>query len=117
MFSERTIYDDEPERLEDLHGKLAATHDVLVAAAGDDGPLWHAARINEWRITLGTSADGELVAATSTRMGEERHAFMLTDEGWKACGRPKRYEEAHFGNLVTMAVRNGLEWKTGSLLN
>lgn len=107
----RPVYEQDLARGEELHNSLNTLHqdhqDIL-SRGNNVGivALNHTARIGDWDITLATSATGELDAASMTRLGQETYSFVRTgDKSWAATGIRHLFEDAHYYNLVNMAMR------------
>jgi hypothetical protein len=104
------IYEQNPAKLENLHERLNAISDSFLAVS-EDQPLRHTAKFNEWDVALDTSRNGELQAASLVRAGTIEYNFVRTgDKDWAAVDARHHFKDTHFYNLVTVAVRNGLEW-------
>lgn len=105
------IYEQDPARGKALHDRLTVVHQDIMARRSTTEPACHAARAGDWNILLETSAAGDLQAASMTRYGQEKYDFMHTEgTTWAALEASHFFEDAHFHNLVTLAVRDGLEW-------
>ncbi len=107
----KPIYEQDPARGKVLHDQLNTVHDAILARRGNTEPACYVAQTGDWDIILETSPAGDLHAASMARFGQEKYDFIrIKGTTWAALETTHQFEETHFHNLVTMAVRDGLEW-------
>lgn len=105
----RPLYEHNPNRGQELATSLDALADSLGVGQMIDGREYAATR-DPWLIKLEVKA-GKLCVVSATRAGQETYEFKRPDDGaWHAVGRQRRFEAAHFHNVVVLATLEGLEW-------